>query len=369
MSMDEALRHGNLSKTPFQSVLAEIWREELSGTLTVRGVGGPKSFVFENGLLIIDHASLAEKDFLKALLTSGATDLISLAQSEEYAERNGVSIVRALLEIPLVEPARLWALLEGYGKEEVYSLFDREEGEFEFGPLGTARGPALISLLVPNLILEGARRMTKESVIARLLPPEGETIQSLEPYFLDLLDLLPHEKYFLGLLESPRTLAEIDGSSDLGKRESRRTLAVFLCLGLAGTRPARPKTGKLPTEMSLADMDKVFGIFNAKCSYIFRYISKEIGPVALSVIGNSLEDVRSRLDPAFKGLELKADGRIELTSLLKTSMNLIGDENRRGLLRSMDEILVAEVLAVKRTLGSGHESALVRSMERIGETS
>lgn len=367
--MDEALRRGNLSETPFATVLAGIWREELTGTLRVDGVGGPKSFAFENGQLLIDRASLAEKDFLKYLLTSGATDLISLAQSEEFAERNGVSIIRALLEVPLVEPGRLWALLEGFVKEEAYALFDREEGEFEFGPLRTPRGPALISLFVPSLILEGARRMTNDSVIARLLPPEGETIQGLEPYFLDLLDLLPHEKYVLGLLESPGTLSYLYESSDLGKRESRRTLSVFLCLGLAGTKPPRPKTGKLPAEMSLADMDKVFGIFNAKCSYIFKYISKEIGPVALSVIGNSLEDVRSRLDPAFQGLELKADGRIELKSLLKTSMNLIGDENRRGLLRSMDEILVAEVLAVKRTLGSGHESALVRSLERIGETS
>ncbi|MGZ7046046.1 MAG: hypothetical protein ACXVJK_06960, partial [Candidatus Aminicenantales bacterium] len=118
---------------------------------------------------------------------------------------------------------------------------------------------------------------------------------------------------------------------------------------------------------SLADMDKLFGVFNAKCSFIFKYISKEIGPVALSVIGNSLDDIRNRLDPAFQGLELKADGRIELKSFLKTNMNLIGDESRRNLLRSMDEILVAEVLAVKRTLGAGHESALVKGLERIGE--
>jgi len=365
--MDDALRRGNLSETPFVGVLAGIWREELTGMLSVGGPGESKSLVFENGRLLIDRASLAEKEFLKYLLTSGAADLISLAQSEEFAERNGVSIIRALLEISLVEPGRLWAYLEGFAKEEAFALFDKEEGEFEFGPLRTPREPALVSLFVPGLILEGVRRMTNESVIARLLPPENETIQSLDPYLTDLLDLLPHERYVLGLLESPGTLTELCGSSDLGKRESRRILSVLLCLGLAGTRPPRPKTGKLPAEMSLADMDKVFGIFNAKCSYIFKYISKEIGPVALSVIGNSLDDVRSRLDPAFQGLELKADGRIELKSLLKTSMNLIGDENRRGLLRSMDEILVAEVLAVKRTLGSGHESTLVRSLERIGE--
>ena len=365
--MEENLRRGILAETPFARVLARIWREELTGALSVRGSDGTKLFIFDQGALVVVLASLPEKDFLKSLLTSGATDLISLAQAEEYAEGQGVSVLRALLEIPLINPERLWPLLEQFVKEEVSSLFDREEGEFEFGVPPSTPGPALLRLDVANLILAGGRRMRNEAIIARELPPESETVQSLAPGFLELLDLLPHERYFLGLLDSPLTLTEICEASVLGRRESRRALAVFLWLGLAGTRSPRPKTGRLPAEMSLADMDKLFGIFNAKCSYIFKYISKEIGPVALSVIGNSLEDVRSRLDPVFQGLELKADGRIEVTSFLKTSMNVVGDESRRGLLRSMDEILVAEVLAVKRTLGSRHESALVKNLEKIGD--
>ncbi|MEN6312575.1 MAG: DUF4388 domain-containing protein [Acidobacteriota bacterium] len=365
--MEEYLRRGTLAKTSFVRVLAQIWREELTGALSVRGADGTKLFTFDGGFLVVGRASLPEKDFLKSLLTSGTADLISLAQAEEYAERRGVSVLRALLEIPLIDPGRLWPLLEQFVKEEAWSCFDREEGEFEFAvPLAPA-GPALLRLYVPDLILEGGRRMRNEAVIGRELPPDGETVQGLSPDILDLLDLLPHERYFLGLLDSPLTLTELYDASVLGRGESRRALAVFLCLGLAGTRSPRPKTGRLPAEMSLADMDKLFGVFNAKCSYIFKYISKEIGPVALSVIGNSLEDVRGRLDPVFQDLELKADGRIEVTSFLKTSMSIDGDESRRGLLRSMDEILVAEVLAVKRTLGSGHESALVKSLEKIGE--
>jgi hypothetical protein len=365
--MDEVFRRGNLSTTPFAGVLARIWREGLAGTLSVGGIGGPKSFGFEGGSLVIDRTAFPEKDFLKSLLTSGTMDLISLARAEEHAQKNRVSVIRAIVEMPLLEPGRLWTLLEGFIKEEVYPLFDLEEGEFEFSPLPATRGPALVSLFLPNLILEGVRRMTNDGIIVRYLPPEGETVQSLSPSFLDPLELAPQERYFLRILDSARTLTELCEASDLGKRESLRILSVFLYLGIAGTRPSKPKTGKLPVEMSLADMDKLLGIFNAKCSYIFKYMSKEIGPVALSVIGNSLEDIRSRLDPAFQGLELKADGRVELKSFLKTNMNVVGDENKRGVLRSMDEILVAEVLAVKRTLGSAHESALVKSLERIGE--
>jgi hypothetical protein len=366
--MDETLRRGNLSQTPFAHVLAGIWRDELTGELGVQGVGGPRSFSFENGSLTIERSGFPEKDFLKSLMTSGALDLISLARVEEYAQDNRVSLIRALLEIPLLEPGPLWTFMEVFVKEEAYALFDRDEGDFEFVPCSEPPGAAYVrDLSLANVVLEGVRRMTNHALIARHLPPEDETVQGLQPHFLDLVDLAPHEKYFFGLLDSARTRGELCDSSNLGRRESQRILFVFLCLGLAGTRAPKPKTGRLPVEMSLADMDKIFSVFNAKCKYIFKYMSKEIGPVALSVIGNSLTDVRNRLDPVFQGLELKADGRIEIKSFLKTNMNLIGEENRRSLLRSMDEILVAEVLAVKRTLGSGHEAILVKSLEKIGE--
>jgi hypothetical protein len=367
--MDESLRRGNLSRTPFPRLLAGLWGEGLTGTLSVGGPGGPKTFSFEDGSLAVERDSFPSADFLRALLTSGAVDLISLGRMEEYAQETGVPVVRAALELDLLPPARLWALLEEFVKAEVFALFDSEEGDFEFTPRPAMSGPAYVrGLFVPRLLLEGGRRMSNHGLIERQLPVEAETVQGLQPALLELLELEPHEKYLLGLLDPAPTLAELLESSDLGKRESRRVLFVFICLGLAGTRAPKPKTARLPAEMSLADVEKIFGAFNAKCSYIFKYISKEIGPVASSVIRNSLEDVRGRLDPVFQGLELKPDGRIEVRSFLKTNMNLVGDESRRSLLRSMDEILVAEVLAVKRTLGPGHESALVKSLEKVGET-
>ncbi len=368
--MAEPSRRGNLSQTPFARLLAEIWKDGLTGVLAVRTPAGARRFTFEAGALAVDRDGVPDEDFLRSLLTSGTADLISLGRVEDHAQRNGLSVVRTIVETGLLPPARLWVLLEGYVRETACGLFDLDEAEFEFAPGPAPAGQAYVrNMSVPALVLEGVRRMTNEGLFARYLPAEPETVQSLDPSILDGLRLAPHEAYLLDLLATPRSLADLLAASELGERETRRLLFVFLTLGLAGSRAPKPKTGRLPAEMSLADMDKVLGVFNAKCAYIFRYISKEIGPVALSVIGNSLEDIRGRLDPVFQGLELKADGRIELRTFLKTSMNLIGEDSRRSLLRSMDEILVAEVLAVKRTLGSAHESALVKSLERIGEPS
>lgn len=366
--MDPTSGPGNLAQTPFARLLAEIWQREFTGTLVVGGGGEPKSLFFDSGALTLLQTAFPEKAFLRYLLTAGASDLITLAGVEESSRRNGTSLVRAMLEASLFEPAHLWSRLEDFARSEAYPLFDLEAAPFELRPGRPSVGPAYVRVVfLPNLVLEGCRRMANEAVLEAHLPAGSATVRNLSPYFLDLLDLTPHERYLLDILSTPRTAEGLCTASDLAERESRRILFAFLCLGVAGAPPAKPKTGRLPADVSLADLDRLFALFNAKCSAIFKYISKEIGPVALSVIGKSLEDIRARLDPAFQGLELKPDGRIELKSFLRLNAGGAGDDSRKALLRSMDEVLVAEVLAVKRTLGPGHESTLVRSLEKIGE--
>lgn len=366
--MDAAIERGDLAKTPFARVLAEVWRQELTGRLHIEAPGAPKRFVFESGSLVVDRTSFAEKDFLRSLLTSGAADLISLARCEELAQEKGVSLVRAILECALLSPGRLWSLLESFAREEAYPFFDAERAAFEFEPAYAPAGQAYIrGIFLPALILDGIRRMTAHAIIDAQCPRGTDAVSNLTPYVLDLLDLAPHERYVLDLLDSAGTVDGLIASSDLGVRETRRVLFAFVCLGIAGTPSPRPKTAKLPTDLSLADVDRLLGSFNAKCAHIFKYISKEIGPVASSVIQKSLDEIRGRLDPAFQGMELTGDGRIELKTLLKVNMSVMSEETRRSFLRGLDEILVAEVLAVRRTLGPARESALVRSLDRIGE--
>ncbi len=54
----------------------------------------------------------------------------------------------------------------------------------------------------------------------------------------------------------------------------------------------------------------------------------------------------------------------ELKPLLRTHGGLFREDDERNLSRILDEILVAQVLMVKRTLGNEHEAALIRALER-----
>ncbi|MCX6569183.1 MAG: hypothetical protein NT147_09065 [Candidatus Aminicenantes bacterium] len=368
--MDDWLASEEFAGAPIGRVLAEIWRLGQSGALYVKADGVPKCLSFERGSLILDSASFEEKDFLRFLLTTGEADLIALTRVEEHAQKNDVPALRALVETSLFEPERLWTLLESYAREEALSIFCASGHEREFHVRAGPPARVLVGAIdVPSLLLDGVRRMKDDPVLAGFLPAEGDMVRRLPSFSPEAFRLSFTERYVLGLLDASKTLAELCDASAVGDAETRRALFALLCLGLAGTSGPKPKTGKLPADMSLAGMDRLLGTFNAKCSFVFRYISKEIGPVAFSIVEKALEEVRGRLDPAFQSAELKPDGRLEIKSLLKVNANIVGDGCRRSFLRSMDEVLVAEVLAVKRTLGPTHESALVRGLDKVGEAS
>ncbi len=367
--MDDRFASADSACVPFARALAEIWRQGLSGSLYVKASGVPKCLSFERGALVLDAVSFEEKDFLRYLLTTGRTDLLALNRVEEHAQKTGVSLLRAFVETSLFEPEALWALLGSYAREEALALFDVPDAPREFHTRTGSPSRVLVDAIdVPGLVLEGVRRSGGCAGADQALPAPGETVRRLPASSPDAFGLSLTEKYVLGLLDPPRTMAEISAASDVGEAETRRALFALISLGLAGAAGPKPKTARLGPDMSLAGMDRLMGLFNAKCAFVFKYVTKEIGPVASNLVGKALDEVRDSLDPAFQGAELKPDGRLEVKTLLKVNANIVGDECRKSMLRSMDEVLAAEVLLVKRTLGPEHEAALVRSLEKVGET-
>jgi hypothetical protein len=364
--MDAWFASEEFAHAPIARVVAEIWRQGLSGSLYVRAGGVPKCLSFERGFLVLDSVSFEEKDFLRFLLTSGLTDLIALNRVEEHAQKSGGSTLRSLIETSLFGPERLWDLLRSYARGEALALLEDTGAEREFH---TRSGPParVETIDVPGLLLEGVRRMKDEAALDRVLPSRGDLVRRLQAFSADAFELSLTERYVLGLLDPPKAVEELAAESDAGTAETCRALFALLLLGLAGTAGPKPKTARLAGDMSLAGMDRILALFNARCAFIFKVVSKEVGPVASHLIEKSLDEVRGRLDPAFRSAELKPDGRLELKSPLRVNANIVGDDCRRSMLRSMDEILVAEVLVVKRTLGPEQESALVRSLERLGE--
>ena len=359
---------GDFAKNPFPQILALIWREDRSGFLRIRRASAEKSFCFEKGGLAVERSGFDEHGFLKSLAALGLVRSDDLAGSGAAARESATDPLRALVESGLLTAARLLELVEKFSIGEIFPVFDWPEGAYSFEPGPPHPGTLLVrDIPLPGLILEGIRRMANFELIEAHLPSAGETIQGLPLGSNDLPELAAPERYLLGAAAASGSIGELCALSVLGERETKRILFALHTLGYLGTSKAKGKNNKPLAEFSIGDLDRLFAAFNDRCSFIYKYISKEIGPVALNVIEKSLDEIKGRIDPLFQSCELKPDGRIELRTLLKKNLGISSDESKRSLLRSFDEVLAAEVLAVKRTLGNRHESALVKGLERIGD--
>jgi hypothetical protein len=367
--MDEKFWRGNLAAAPLPQLLFSFWERKTSGRLRIQGEGAERNLFLSKGDLALAEGFYSETAFTQRLIQNEILTAHQVEDNINYASENKVSFFRALIELGLLSPSQAWEILTEFWQEDLAPLFDWQQADYAFEACSNpSEVRVLAAASTPDFILRGIRGMKNFSLIESSLPADAESLQVLSPSYADTLKLDPHERYILGLLQHTPRLQDLYAQSQLGKQETKRVIFAFLQVGLAGLAQQKNNKAKPLPELSSAGLEKIWSEFNDKCSYIFKYISKEIGPVALNVLEKALDEVRAKLGPPLQGLELRGgDGRIEFKPFPLVSLNVYNEENFRNFVRLLNEILMAEVLAVKKTLGNAHEAAVVKNLERIGE--
>ncbi len=207
-------------------------------------------------------------------------DPADLARVDALADGDAAGLMRGLIEEGVLPAARAWELATIFSRDRIIEVFDWTEGTYDLGPAKVPPETAWVrDVRLPGLILEGIRRMGNFAVIEAGLPGPDEKLRLLAPRDGESVALAPHERYVLSASAGADRLGEVLRISPLGGKETKRALFALLVLGLLA-----PEKGDRPSsEYSLGDMDRLFEAFNDRCSFIFKYISKELGPVALNV--------------------------------------------------------------------------------------
>lgn len=95
-------------------------------------------------------------------------------------------------------------------------------------------------------------------------------------------------------------------------------------------------------------------------------LTKEIGPVALSILYRAIEDIHENLPAYLQNIELTPDGRLPEDTISKALWYHDFSKNVGEFLRGLEEILYAEIFAVKRHLGVEHEQQVLKWLNGIG---
>ncbi|MCX7973163.1 MAG: DUF4388 domain-containing protein [Candidatus Aminicenantes bacterium] len=356
---------GRLNSSPWPRLLFQLWQKRISGYLELRLANQKFHFWFSHGNLLVMANSLPLTFLQTFSPLNKKFDQAILNQAIDQAKEKGEPVIRFLSENTKLNPEEVlnWYLCAW--KEWFYEFFDLNQGEYFFESLTPDESSIYAEIFTPEIILEGIRQMKNFDLITGYLPDEKETFQIALSSSLSALSLTPAEKYFLRLISTGKTLAEIYGHYHLGRRQGQRALFTFLVLEII--IPSSNQTSSRASETSSwKQLDRILSAFSEKCLFIFRFMSKEIGPIAWHVLQKSIEDVRPYLSPTMAQINLLEDGRLELPPSEKLVWFYLQKNFRQTLIRDLNEILMAQILAVKRTLGSALEATLIENLEKIG---
>jgi hypothetical protein len=365
--MEQVWFHGKLSEKHFAQLLLHIWKAEGSGRLEITKESIDLRATFHKGNLVVIKDFLDEEAFCDSLHKKKVLDSPTLMRCIKQANSQKTSLLKTFIELAILTPQQLWEYLEEYQRTDLLPVFDWEQGEYFFDiekPIHEHK--ILLQIPTLGLIHQGIRHMRSETLLNSLASDESKSAEKLFPEFSESITLSAPERYVLSLLNKPKSLKQIYSTSELGSRETHRIVIILIFLGFIGF-PQKNKATQASPEIPKSEIYRILELFNEKCSFIFKYISKEIGPVALNILEKCLEDAKPSLSPIFEKARLGPDGKVETNSILKGGISLSREEFKIQVLNGLNDILVAEVLAVKRTLGNEHESTLVNHLKKIGE--
>lgn len=358
----------NSLNLPLPFYLFQLWESQKSGRLRINPGSYERQFCLIRGEITPVKKYFPEKDFLDWLQETRKIEPPLRLNRQLLGSDSLGSVVAVLIEHGLLPPQEALDLTREFLAARLTDYFNLPEVRLSFEAEEFSEDEVVIKgLFTPDLILRGFRRLNRLDHLSRLLPAENELIVRQAPAYTRKLDLRTPELYLWNLLQTPQTCGDLLKKSWLGPTETRKTLLALACLKLVNFNLNLAIVENNGRSLG-PDLEKSLLVFNEKSTFVYRYMAKQLGPVALSLIEKCYREMQDYLDPIFRNLELRPDGCFEPRAMLKLSLNELSLEDKKNLLRGFDEILAAELLLVKKNLGNQHEEIVARYLAGAGET-
>jgi hypothetical protein len=350
---------GTLARLALPDLLHELDAAEATGILSLTAAGARKALYLKRGRVVFAASNLPSDRLGEVLLREGR---ITPEQNDSSARglSQGRRQGRVLVEMGALSPDQLWAAVQTQVREIVFSVFQWDEGQFHFEEsVLPEKEKITVDLDVTALVLEGVRRMDPAGAVrgrfsdAYLVPERGEK----PPPGL----LHPWEEHVLSLVDGEKCVLELCHESEAGEGQTQKALYAFLCTGIVRGRGRKVRAldqDFVPGDTALAVLDS----FNRMYRHVLAYMVREVGPIAENVLAKYLGTVRDSRPDVLQGVSLHRDGSLDEAAVERNLARLPEAERRTALVDALNELLYAELLAVKRTLGRDHETAIVREL-------
>ena len=123
--------------------------------------------------------------------------------------------------------------------------------------------------------------------------------------------------------------------------------------------------GAAVDSLSAGEAQGIISNYNRMFSYLYRYMMREVGPIAEHVLNKYLLEIRESNSSVLKNVSLRKDGTLDEATIAGNLNWIRGELKRDALISSLNEFLYSAILAVKRTLGPEHESHVIETLRDI----
>lgn len=350
---------GQLSDVSVPDLLNQLRTSRATGILTLVAGGARKALYMKNGRVVFASSNLPNDRLGEILLREGKITV------EEYdasikAITKGKRQGKALIEMGALSPKDLWEGVQFQVKEIVYSIFHWDEGTFHFEESTLPEKERItVDLDVRDLLLAGLRRVDASGRVQARYPESDALLERVDGQSAAALE--SYEQHVLALVDGERSVLEVSRESEIGDNETLKVLYALLSTGVL-----RVKGRKVHAlDQDFVPVDSVYSVldsFNQMYEHIFKYMVREVGPIAENVLEKYVASLRDTRKDVFSGIKLQKDGTID-AAVIERNLTKFPDDSRRAILvDALNELLYAELLAVKRTLGHEHEAALIRAL-------
>ena len=350
---------GQLSQLPLPDILQHLKLSAATGILSLVSGGARKALYLRSGKVVFAASNLPNDRLGEILLREGKITV------EEYdtsirAISKGKRQGKVLVEMGALSPKDLWEGVQFQVREIVHGIFQWDEGQFHFEESTLPEKERItVELDVAELVLVGIRRVDASGPIQNHYPEVDQLLERV-PGELPPTSLEAYEQHVLSMVDGERSVLEICRESEIGDNETLKVLYALLSTG--SLRVKGKKVYTLDQDFVPEDtLVTVVNSFNQMYGYIFRYMVREVGPIAENVLEKYLGGLRETRKDVFAGAKLQKDGTLDPASVERNLNRLPDAEQRSTLVDALNELLYAELLAVKRTLGADHEASIVRA--------
>ncbi len=231
----ETALKGNLKETSLPKLLVRINRERLTGTLKVSTDLFEKKLYFISGDLIFASSNYEDDRLGEFLLKIGKINIQQYEKSVELLKKTGKRQGAIMVELGYLTPKELFWSVKQQVQEIVFSLFQLEEGEFQFLE-GEIPSEEVITLKISlgDLLYQGVKRIDNWTRIQREMPPLERVlrISNDRASLFQEINLPKDDREVLSLVDGKRTIRDILGASSQGSFPALKTLYVLYSIGI-----------------------------------------------------------------------------------------------------------------------------------------